>query len=183
MKAFQKVLWLSVLSSTLMTTGCLGRAVKETFGVYSGPKGIVSVIQPVRGTLGDYNNFEIASFDDRSAGQLPQQLMTLLPGDFARGLAEEGVPNSGGKTLLIRGQIVYYEDSERVLDQVFGPFEEVVARVELVDKSSGAVLGTANCVGRSDTSVNKGADKKAEGLGKAIASWISRNYPKGMKTK
>jgi prophage DNA circulation protein len=69
------------------------------------------------------------------------------------------------------------------VDQVFGPFEEVVARVELVDKASGTVLGVANCIGRSNTSVNKGVNKKAEGLSKAIAIWIGRSYPKSMKTK
>jgi hypothetical protein len=182
MKALRKVLWLSVLLSVLTTTGCM-RAVSEAYTAYTGPKGIVSVIQPVRGSLGDYTSFEMATFDDRSAGQVPRQLPALLPRDFARSLAEEGIPNSGGRTLLVRGQIVYYEDSERVMDQVFGPFEEVVARVELVDKASGSVLGVANCVGRSNTSVNKGVPEKAEGLAKAIASWIARNYPKSMKTK
>ena len=41
---------------------------------------------------------------------------------------------SGGKTLLVRGQFIHFEDSRNVTSQAFGPFEELIARVELVDK-------------------------------------------------
>jgi hypothetical protein len=165
-----------------MAGGC-GRAAGEVIGIYTGPKHVVSVLERVPGSLGDYSRFEVVPFADQTGGRVPSEVPLFLPRDLDRSLAEDGIPYSGGKTLLVRGAYLYYENSDRVLDQVFGPFEEVVARVELVDKASGSVLGVANCVGRSDTSYNKGPAKKAEGLAKAIASWIGHSYPKSMKTK
>jgi len=59
----------------------------------------------------------------------------------------------------------------------FGPLEEAVCEVQLVDKASGEVIGNATCVGRSTATVNQGLDKKAQGLAKAIVDWIKSNRP------
>ncbi len=60
----------------------------------------------------------------------------------------------------------------------FGPFEEVVARVELVNKDDGKVIGQGVAVSRSEKSVNLGSEKKAQGLAKALVKWASDYYPK-----
>ncbi len=73
--------------------------------------------------------------------------------------------------------MLHYEDSS-VVGKALGPLEFVVARVQFVDKDSGKVLATVNCVGRTTTRVNLGVARKAEGLAKAIVRWIDERYPK-----
>ena len=108
---------------------------------------------------------------------VPPDLWADLRTAFAEELAEKGLPNdSSGKTLLIRGRIVHYE-GDGILGLALSPLEEVVARIELVDKDSGNVLGVANCIGRTTASVNTGVEKKAQGLAKAIVSWLDKRYP------
>jgi hypothetical protein len=46
-----------------------------------------------------------------------------------------------------------------------------------VDKDTGKVLGSANCIGRTAERVNIGVEKKAEGLSKAFIAWIESRYP------
>jgi hypothetical protein len=173
-----------VISAPLMLDGCVGRVVSEGLGKVTGPKGITAEVQPVSSmrrdvSLEDYTQFKIERFTDNFGGRTPQRLLSMLPGQFYRELAKAKIHSrAGGKTLLIRGQVIHYEDSSTAMSQVFGPFEEVVARVELVDAESGKTLGVANCIGRSRETVNQGVEKKTEGLAEAIAGWIASHYPK-----
>ena len=123
-----------------------------------------------------YARFVVEPFKDATGIGVPQVIKSTLATHVAVQLAEKKIPTaSSGKTLPIRGTYIYYEDANNTTDQLFGPFEEVIARVQLVDGST--VIGEATCVGRSTESVNKGADKKAQGLAKAIVGWIDKRYP------
>ena len=161
--------------------GCTTLA-KEGIGVARGAKGVYAPIQPVAaatGTrpLGQYKRFELGEFTDDFGGKVPSDLMSHARSAFPEELANKKLPNEpSGKTLLIRGKFLHYEDSG-TLGMVTGPLEEVVARVELVDKDSGQVLGTGNCIGRTTNRVNMGVAKKGQGLAKAIVSWIDARYP------
>lgn len=166
--------------SLLITQGCVGRLVSEGVGSVTGAKGTYMELQPVgeatRSTaLADYTNFEMAPFGMDPGVRVPLMFTESFPDKFRQYLAKEKLPqDSRGKTLVIRGRILHYE-SAGLAGEIFGPFEEVIARVELVDKESGKVLGVANCIGRSQESVNKGAEDKAEGLAKAVVAWIKAN--------
>ena len=83
-------------------------------------------------------------------------------------------PRAAG-VLLVRGQYVYYEEAGGILDQAFGPFEEIIALVELVDQASGKVAARGYCVGRTGTTRLQGPKRKAEGLAKAIIDFIRKN--------
>jgi hypothetical protein len=176
------ILLAAMLSGAGLSGGCF-TAAKEGYGVVTGPKGVYSQIQPLAATarstvLAPYSRFELGEFNDGFAGKTPLTLFAHLPGQFRHQLAERRLPNnSTGKTLLVRGTVIYYEGVGGKADVVLGEIEEVIARVELVDVSSGAVLGTAICVGRSTDRVNIGVEKKADGLAKAITAWIAANYP------
>ena len=165
-----------------VASGCTGRLIKESMGVAMGAKGATTMLQPVpqghdARPLGVYERFELGQIRDDTNGQTPAAVFSLLPGAFEKQLADKKIPNAAsGKTLLIRGKVLHYEDSGLV-GQVFGPLEEVVARIELVDKETGKVLGVANCVGRTQESVNIGVQTKVEGLAKAIVRWIDKLYP------
>jgi len=170
-----------VLVVTALMTGCT-TAVKEGIGVARGAKGLYAPVRAFSGDkesrpLGEYRRFEIGEISDEFGGNVPGSLLPHFRAAFAQELAAKKLPNDpSGKTLLIRGRILHYEDSS-TLGVALGPIEEVVARMDLLDKESGEVLGTANCIGRTTTRVNLGVAKKAEGLAKAVVSWLDSRYP------
>ena len=178
------ILLIAAVSALLMAQGCT-RAIKETVGL-RGAKGIYAPIQPVdrlkeARPLGDYRLFELGDIKDDFGAKVPPELFRYLPVEFEEALADKKLPNEpGGKALLIRGRVLHYEDANMV-GSVLGPLEEVVARIELVDKASGKVLGVANCIGRTNETVNQGVQKKAQGLARAIVAWIDARYPKELR--
>jgi hypothetical protein len=171
------------LLATFVAQGCIGRAVKEGLGTARGASGTyaqIMALSPEKGApvLAKYRNFELGKIEDGIGGLVPGDFMVYLPADFEDQLAKKHLPmEKGGKTLIVRGVIIHYE-SASTMGQVMGPFEEVIMRTELVDKDTGNILGVANCVGRTQETVNQGVKKKAEGLAKAIANWIGEYYPK-----
>ena len=172
-------LGLAVLSLTVFS-GCM-RPLKDGHEVATGPGGTFTVLQPITlpeggHGLGAYGNFALGDISDP---------YNLAPVGFKSGLAmsiraelvEKKVPtDTSRRTALVNVLVLYYEDATLV-GQAFGPQEEVVARVELVDKGTKKVLGVANCVGRTSTPLMQGVNKKAEGLAEGIVSWIEKNRP------
>ena len=175
-----------LVAALLFAQGCMGRAISEGAGAALGPKGKVVVLSPIVDSsakpLGVYQRFEMERFVDSMDGQAPPDLNQYLAPAFAKELLDDRIPEAAyGKTLLIRGKFIHYETGD-MLDQAFGPLEEVIARVELVDKDSGKVIGVANCIGRTKETVRMGVKNKADGLAKAIAGWIGKNYPDNRRT-
>ena len=98
-------------------------------------------------------------------------------------LKDEKIPNArSGKTLLIQGKILHYQGASSSAVATAG-VEFVVARIELVDKDSGRVLGVANCAGWTSKRVTLGVPEKAEGLARAIVKWIDKHYPESQRIK
>ncbi len=170
----------------ILAGGCTGTAIKEGVGLAFGAKGSVTSLtgsppSPAVRPLRPYQRFELSNFTDDMAGLVPPELFRRLPAAFRKAMADKKIRNAAaGKTLLIRGKVLHYEDSSMV-SKALGPAEFVVAQVEFVDKETGKVLGRANCVGRTSARVNIGVGKKAEGLGRAIANWIDQRYPEDMR--
>ena len=172
---------LALCAALLAASGCT-TALKEGAGAALGAKGSVTPLQSTvsenQDALSAYGRFELGRFTDGMNGKTPTNLLTLLPEAFRHELAEKGIPSEGsGKTILVRGKILHYEDSSTV-GMALGPVEFVVARVEFVDKDQGRVVAVANCVGRTGTRVNLGVAKKAQGLARAIVKWIDKRFPK-----
>ena len=168
---------LTVVSAAAVVPGCLSRAIKETASVATGAKGVVAEVQ-APGSLAPYTTFELGQFSDGMGGQIPKDLWTYLPGKFAEHLADRKLAGlTGGKALVLRGTIVHYE-GEGLAGLLWGNFEEVIARVEMVDKRTKAVMGVANCIGRSTTTARKGVENKADGLAKSLVSWIEKHHPR-----
>ena len=155
--------------------GCVSRVAKEALGAGMGAKGVFRATQEGP-SLAGYSRYEVQPFTDAFAGKAPAELYGLLGGEIAASLAESKTiaEKGAGKTATLRGEVLYYEDAA-LSGQVFGPLEEVVARVELVDGKT--VLGRAVCVGRSTTTTTQGVGNKAKGLAKAITKWIESRYP------
>lgn len=179
-RTIRLILAATLLAVSSMGIGC-GRLIKEGAGVALGPKGLVAPIAPIAAKdvrpLGEYQCFALGEITDGFAGKVPQGFWQALPTAFEKELASRKLPaQPGGKTLVVCGTVLHYEDAS-MLANAFGPLEEVVARIKLVDKDTGKVVGEANCIGRTTESVNLGAGKKADGLAKAIVSWIASHYP------
>ena len=64
------------------------------------------------------------------------------------------------------------------MGQAFGPLEEAVVEIKLIDKATAKEIGSATCVGRSTETVNLGLEKKAQGIAKAVVDWIQSKRPK-----
>ena len=167
--------------SMLFTQGCVGRLVGEGAEKALGPKGAYFEDTPLaakRGAkpLAPYTQFELAPIKNDIGANLPGEFANLFYDEFRKQLMESKLPKQAtGKTLLIETMIIHYEKADTT-DNVLGPLEQVVARVKLVDKATGKVLGVANCIGRTGKSVGLGVDWKARGLAKGILRWVSDNY-------
>mgnify|MGYP000960776214 CR=1 FL=1 len=124
-----------------------------------------------------YDNIEVETFSNECP-LTPESLLDQLQPRMVKELRENRQPvNSGGaKTLVVRGKIIYYESAD-LASQIWGPLEEVIAIVELVDKASGSIIGRSYCVGRSTATTSQSVKAKADGLSEAVAKWIDRYRP------
>jgi hypothetical protein len=177
-------LCVALLAALTLLAGC-STLLKEGVGAIKGPKGIHAEVEPASTTPGErpldgYAQFELGSFSDRY-NQLPAGFMSKVQVRFDRRIAQSDLPpSSTGKTLILRGDVLYFEMST-MIGKAFGPLEEVIVRTEMVDKQSGRVIAVANCIGRTTNRVNLGLDAKADGLAKAFTDWILKNHPAGPK--
>lgn len=170
------LLTVTVILASSLLGGCISRAIKEGASVATGAKGVFADVQ-APGSLAAYTRFELGRFQDGMNGRIPKELWTHLPERFEEHMASSGLPNKAGKVAVVRG-IVYHYEGEGLGGLIFGDFEEVITRAELVDKATGKVIGTANCIGRTTTTARKGVRNKADGLAKAIIRWLKEHYPK-----
>lgn len=171
-----KLTVLLLVGILLLTNGCVGRAIKEGVGSVTGAKGVYKEVQSP-GSLASYQSFEVGSFQDKF-GRTPTQLLGLIPKEIRSRLVKAKLAVGGDeKVLLIQGEVIYFEKAG-AMGQAFGPLEEAVVEIKLVDKATGNEIGSATCVGRSTATINQGLDKKAQGIAKAVVDWIQKNRPK-----
>ena len=181
-------LLLLAASVACVAPGCVGQVFKEGSGVVMGAKGTFMPIVPLAGAnvdrpLGAYTHFELGTITDEIGGRIPPEFVPLLEAAFPQQLRKAGLPDSpGGRTLLLRGAVIHYESSS-TMGFVLGPLEEAIVRTEMVDKATGKVLATANCLGRTEARVNAGAREKAEGVAKGMVKWIESGFPEYLKVK
>jgi hypothetical protein len=114
---------------------------------------------------------------------VPREFFNLFPDEFEKALEKSRLPNvETGKTLVVNVTVIHYETADEE-DNVLGPLEQVVAKVQLVDKATNNVLAFGNVIGRTGKTVGLGPDWKARGLAKGIVKWISDYYPKKEKDR
>lgn len=165
----------AIVFSFLTAPGC-GRGISEGVSVATGAKGRVLYIgaEPASGALaGRYAAVKLEGFTGQADAGTPAAFDSMVRGEFERMLADKNLMSPGGGTLIIRGRYLHYETAPLV-EHVSRPVEQVIVRVELVDSKSGKVLARARCVGRTKTSLMKGADTKAEGLAKALVKLLEK---------
>ena len=177
-----------LFAALLPAVGCTGTIIREASGAVLGASGTFMPLQPLAPdketkTLGAYTRFELGPINDDIGDKMPANLVTYLQEAFPEEVKDARLPDNGtGKTLIVRGTIIYYESSSTV-GYALGPLEEAICRTELVDKDTGRVLGVANCVGRTKAVNNSGVKSKASGLAKAFVKWIESRFPDDLKTE
>ena len=176
------LLYAAVAGTCIISASGCGTIATEAYHKYTGPEGLFVETQPV-GTSRDhfalsrYTHYELGDFKDNFAGRVPLEFFADMKSEFPTQLRKAKLMDMpGGKTLLVRGTVLFYEHAG-TWGYVMGDIEQVVARVELVDKESGKVLGTAMCLGRTTTRTNQGVKYKAQGMDKATAEWIAQYSP------
>ena len=174
----KRIALLGLIAISLASVGgCLTRAAKEAI---LSPKGF-SVPTELGATKQNiYSKVEIENFTNTGIITMPANMNQLLRIALAEQIAKlkpkKAILDPGAaRVLLVRGQYLYYEEAGGILDQAFGPFEEIIALVELVDQPSGKVAARGYCVGRTGTTRLQGPRRKAEGLAKAIIDFIRKS--------
>ena len=157
--------------------GCISRAAKEVFLT---PKGFSVPTSASGAGQMSFSKVQLAEFTNTGIATMPGHMNQLLRTALTTRLSELSpkkavLDPASSKVLAIRGQYVYYEEAGSILDQAFGPFEEIIALVELADQSSGQIIARGYCIGRTNTTVLQGPERKAEGLAKAIVDFIRKN--------
>lgn len=172
-----------LVGAALASGGCLSRAIGEGAEKTLGPKGAYWEVKPVAGTkdhksLAGYKNFALGTVKNEAGKNVPAEFLQKFPAEFAKRLKDSSLPKDhSGKTLVFEVNILHYETADTT-DNVLGPLEQVVARVELVDKETHQVLAQGTAVGRTGKSVGLGPEWKAWGLSRALIKWAKDYYPK-----
>lgn len=182
-----KLMMIFLIGLALATQGC-SRLIGEGMEATMGAKGSYFEEKPLAAdkeqkVLAEYQRFELGQVKNSTGKFLPPEFMTYLPKQFEKQLADSRLPKGvSGKTIVFNVEVIHYE-AAGLTDNVFGPFEEVVARVQLLDKQTGAVKAQGVAIGRTEQSVSLGPEKKAEGLAKGLIKWAKDYYPKPEKAE
>jgi|ERR1043166_261337 hypothetical protein len=177
-----------LVGTALLTPGCVGRAIGEGAEKATGPKGAYWEVKPCGSTkdhraLASYKNFELGPVRNEAGKNVPPDFLQKFPTEFAKRLKDSGLPTDhSGKTVVFDVTIVHYETADKT-DNVFGPLEQVVAKVQLVDKETHQPLAEGVAIGRTGKSVGLGTEWKAWGLSKGLLKWAKDYYPKGKDDK
>jgi hypothetical protein len=183
MQKFKGLVMVLLVGAALGSQGCLGRVIGEGAEKTLGPKGAFWEVQPVASSpdhrsLAEYKNFELGSVKNDIGKNVPSKFLQEFPVEFAKRMKKSGLPQDrSGKTLVFNVSIIHYETADAA-DNVLGPLEQVVARVELADKQSNQVLAQGTAIGRTGKSVGTGTEWKAWGLSRALIKWAKAYYPK-----
>ncbi len=164
-------------------TGCFTAAKLGLSEVTGGKKLLVVIKQPLKSKIYQYKYIKIERFKNKMGNILPPETIPVLyaacvdeilkePMQFK--IARNGAP--ANKTLIIRGSIIHYNPAGG-LSAVMGKFAQIICRVELIDKSTGQVLGVAHCIGFSKAIMRAGIEELSEGVAKAIRDWLMHLKP------
>ena len=174
----KRIALLGLVAVLMMSVGgCLTRAAKE---VFLSPSGFTVATALSGSQQNNYSKVQFQNFTNTGIATMPADMnqiqKSVLDEKIAALKPKNAILDPASKnTLIVRGQYIYYEEAGGALDQAFGPFEEIIALVELVDQTTKKVIARGYCVGRTGTTKLQGPKRKAEGLSKAIIALIRKN--------
>jgi hypothetical protein len=174
-----------VVVCVIMSGGCASRIIKESYYGVTGSSGHYILIagneQQCKQLPFKYGGVEVGTISNDIGAVCPAQFLAELPGAIREQLQyvndsdkKDNIPFFRGgadSKLMITGVVIHYDTGD-LLDQIVGPMEEVVCRLEIRDGKTDVVLAEANFVGRAKSSVRKGPQELAVGVGKGVKTLL-----------
>ena len=171
---------LILVTFVMISGGCTSRIIKEGYYGATGSSGHYILLagdkQQCRQLPFSHGAVQIGSIPNTIGYACPPQFIQILPksltDEFLKKEKENDEEKSflrgpANKKLLITGTVIHYDEG-KLLDQIVGPMEEAICRLQIRDAQTNTLYAEANFVSRAKSSVRKGPKELAEGIGKAI---------------
>ena len=139
----------------------------------AGAKGELQVLGPLSpDKVAEAGGVEVGRVDNDAGPNCPPNFVSELKLALVEELAEnaEKVVYGGGATLQVNARVVYYRSGGGV-KKLLGSTSLALARVEVIDSVSGAVIGRANVAG-STKAIRSGPADLAKAIAKEVAEWL-----------
>lgn len=165
--------WLPImfLSTCFLSTGCVGRLIRESIGVVKGAAGAVVEIKEPK-DLSHYKGLRVDPVTVTPGMKVADETTGLIERQWTKCGPKLQLTPDGEPKLVLRGEIIHYEMGGAV-DQAIGPLQEIILRAKLLDAATGELLGEANLLGRAKATTESGRPKLAVGTAKAVRKWLS----------
>ena len=157
-----------------LSTGCVSRGLKEGLYAVTGSSGHYILLTGRESQCEQltrrYGTVQVGSIANDIGPVCPSLFISELPPSIQAQLQyrndsdkEDNIPFFRGpkdNKLLISGSVIHY-DTGKLLDQIVGPMEEAICRLQIRDAKSNDLLAEANFVSRAKSSVRKGPEELA----------------------
>ena len=173
-------LTLILVTCGMISGGCTSRIIKEGFYGATGSSGHYILLagdnQQCRELPFSHGAVQMGSIQNTIGAACPPQFIEHLPKSITDEFLKKEKENDekkpflrgpANKKLLITGTVIHYDEG-KLLDQIVGPMEETICRLQIRDAQTNTLYAEANFVSRAKSTVRKGPKELAEGIGKAI---------------
>jgi hypothetical protein len=169
-------------------SGCLGTAASQAYYGATGASARYFEIRSLGGST-SLDRFEMVTVEPFDAapmlGIIPPEFPPEVRAAIIRRLTEMrvfkrvGTGPAGAAGLLIRGKFVDFDTGGSALRAVgFGVNPFLTAQIEIVEASTGRVLGIAMVTGTVKSAVRTGPQEVSDGVGKAVKGLFERHHTK-----
>jgi hypothetical protein len=169
-------------------SGCLSTAAKQAYYGATGASARYFEIRSLGGPT-SLDRFEMVTVDSFDAAPMLGIISPEFPPEvraaIIRRLTEMrvfkrvGTGQAGAATLLIRGKFMDFDTGGSALRTVgFGVDPFLTAQIEIVEASTGRVLGVAMVTGTVKSAVRTGPQEVSDGVGKAVKGLFERHHTK-----
>jgi len=168
----------------MISGGCTSRIIKEGYYGATGSSGHYILLagdkKQCRKLPFSHGAVQMGSIQNTIGDACPDQFIQILPQSITNELLKKEKENDeekpflrgpANKKLLITGTIIHYDEG-KLLDQIVGPMEEAICRLQIRDAQTNTLYAEANFVSRVKSTVRKGPKELAEGIGKAIKKFL-----------
>ena len=172
-----------VLAAVILTTttGC-SMVARRGLAEMEGAKGELQVLGPLSpDNVANAGGVEVGAVNNDAGPNCPPNFVGELKLALIEELAEnaEKVVYGGGPKLQVNARVVYYRSGggmKKLLDSM----SLALARIEVIDTGSRAVIGRANVAG-STKAIRSGPEDLAKAIAKEAAEWLREQATKPPK--
>ncbi|HUW81702.1 MAG TPA: hypothetical protein VMZ31_02755 [Phycisphaerae bacterium] len=154
------------------TTGCF-TAAKRGLAEVAGAKGELQVLGPLSpDNVANAGGVQAGTVDNDAGPNCPPNFVGELKLALIEELAEnaEKVAYGGGAKLQVNTRVLYYRGGGG-MEKLLGSMSLALARIEVIDTGSGAVIGRSNVVG-STKAIRSSPEDLAKAIAKEVAEWL-----------